>query len=278
MFPAIFFLEVFMEYKFDAAREAANIKQHMTGYFSSIYCTKAIVGVSGGKDSAVTLKLACDVLGKENVLGVMMPNGYQKDISDSKKIIEFCGCPSVEINIAEAYNGLVAAFEKSGKSPLEFKTFRTNTPARIRMTTLYGLSAIEGGLVLNTCNLSEDCAPGNYSTLFGDNAGSYSTLQGFTVTEVRAIGDVLGMPVDLVHKTPDDGMCGFSDEENISRQTGINGFTYQRFDRLIRMLDHDFNPEEVAVLKKGFTRGKFKNEIVQIPHYVPDLPNFFESN
>lgn len=262
-----------MDYNFDAGRELTNLKAHMKDWFQSSGRTKAIVGVSGGKDSSLCLKIACDVLGKENVLGVMMPNGEQADIADSRKIIEFCGCRSRTVNIRDAYEGLTKAI---GDNALESYGYRTNTPARLRMTTLYGLSAIEGGIVINTCNLSEDCAPGNYSTLFGDNAGSYSLLQGFTVTEVRALGDCLGIPSDLVHKAPSDGMCGSTDEDSIARQTGIEGFTYERFDRLIRKQNHDFTEEQVKILDAGFARGKFKNEIVQIPHYTPDLPNYFE--
>lgn len=253
--------------------ELENLKNHMKEWFAACGRTKAIVGVSGGKDSSVCLKIACDVLGKENVLGVMMPNGVQADIEDSKKIIAFCGCRSRTVNISDAYEGLSKAIGAEAKDVYMYKT---NTPARIRMTTLFGLSAIEGGIVINTCNLSEDCAPGNYSTLFGDNAGSYSLLQGFTVTEVRALGDELGLPSELVHKTPSDGMCGSSDEENIARQTGIEGFTYERFDKIIRCEKHDFTDEQVKILEAGYARGKFKNEIVRIPHYVPELPNYFE--
>ncbi len=253
-------------------KEIENLKNHMSNWFDKLGRPNAIVGVSGGKDSSVCLKIACDVLGKEHVLGVMMPNGVQHDIADSKKIIDFCGCRSRTVNIQDAYKGLTEAI---GAEAADCYVYKTNTPARLRMTTLYGISAIEGGIVINTCNLSEDCVPGNYSTLFGDNAGSYSILQGFTVTEVLAIGDELGVPYELVHKTPSDGMCGSSDEENLARQTGINGFTYARFDKLLRLEKHDFTDEQVKILEKGYERGKFKNEIVHIPHYTPDLPNYF---
>ncbi len=264
-----------MEYVFDVEREIFGLKAHMEKWFSQFGKKKAIVGVSGGKDSSVCLKIACDVLGKENVLGVMMPNGVQHDIADSEKIIAHCGCNSLTINIKDAYDGLLSSFEKNFSNPGENHGFKTNTPARLRMTTLYGIAAIQGGIVINTCNLSEDCAYGNFSTLFGDNAGSYSLLQGFTVTEVRAIGDALALPHDLVHKAPSDGMCGSTDEIRISAVSGVEGFTYERFDRLIRCQKHDFTDEEVSKLVKGYEVGKFKNEIVHIPHYVPELPVYF---
>jgi len=131
-------------------------------------------------------------------------------------------------------------------------------------------------LVANTCNLSEDYAPGGYATLFGDNAGSFAPIQDLTVTEVREIGDELGLPANLVHKVPVDGLQPLTDEQKISNQTGIKNWTYERFDKLIRCQEHDFTPEEVEILKKGALAGKFKRDIVQIPKFKTNLPNIFD--
>ena len=152
---------------FNVEHESDMLKAHMFKWFSSRGFKKAIVGVSGGADSTVCCKLACDVLGPSNVYAVSMPNGKQADIADARKVIEICGCNEVTINIGESVNALNTQFAQAGFDLND--AYRSNTPARFRMTTLYGLSAIVGAVVINTCNLSEDCAWGNFSTLYGDN-------------------------------------------------------------------------------------------------------------
>ena len=102
---------------------------------------------------------------------------------------------------------------------------RINLPPRIRMSTLYAVSQSHNGRVANTCNLSEDWI--GYSTRYGDSAGDFSPLCNVTVTEAKAIGEILGLPHNLVHKTPSDGLSGMSDEEKI-------GFTYEVLDKYIR--------------------------------------------
>lgn len=259
---------------FNAKYECTKLKAHMFKWFSERGFTKAIVGVSGGADSTVTCKIACDVLGPMNVYAVRMPNGNQSDICDANKVIEICGCHELTINIKDAFDGLNNQFAHAGYDLND--VYKSNTPARLRMTTLYGLSAIVGAVVLNTCNLSEDCAWGNFSTLYGDNAGSYACLQGFTKTEVRWIGEYLGLPHELVWKTPSDGMCGKSDEARISELSGVKNFTYEEFDKFIRGIQHSFDECDIERLCYGYKKGKFKNELVQIPHYTPDLPNVLE--
>lgn len=256
---------------FNVEHECDMLKAHMFKWFSSRGFKKAIVGVSGGADSTVCCKLACDVLGPSNVYAVSMPNGKQADIADARKVIEICGCKEVTINIGESVNALNTQFAQAGLDLND--AYRSNTPARFRMTTLYGLSAIVGAVVINTCNLSEDCAWGNFSTLYGDNAGSYACLQGFTKTEVRWIGEYLGLPHELVWKTPNDGMCGKSDEARISELSGVNDFTYAEFDKFIRGVQHSFSKCDVERLIHGYKIGKYKNDIVKIDHYTPSLPN-----
>lgn len=261
---------------FDVAKECDLMKAHMFKWFAEHGFTKAVVGVSGGADSTVTCKVACDVLGPKNVYAVKMPNGVQADIADSNNVVEFCDCNESTINISDAFKGLNEQFIKSG---FELNSvYSTNTPARLRMATLYGVSAIVGGVVLNTCNLSEDCAWGNFSTLYGDNAGSYACLQGFTKTEVRMLGEYLGIPSKLVWKTPSDGMCGKSDEARIAELSGVSKFTYAEFDKFIRGLETSFSRSDMQRLVWGYKKGAFKNELVNIPHYTPKLPNVFIDN
>ena len=183
----------------------------------------AVVGISGGKDSSVVAALCVEALGKDRVIGVLMPNGEQNDIDMARKLVDFLDIMNFEVNIKEAVNGVLNSLPMNGYDISE-QTI-TNLPARIRMTTLYALSQSMNGRVANTCNLSEDWV--GYATRYGDAAGDFSPLSQLTVTEVKEIGRVLGLPTELVDKTPSDGLCGKTDEDNL-------GFTYEVLDRYIR--------------------------------------------
>ena len=182
----------------------------------------AILGISGGKDSSVAAALMVRALGKERVIGVLMPCGVQKDIDMARKLVQVLDIESVEINIEDAVNGVLRQME--GKVALSEQS-RINLPPRIRMATLYAVGQSRNGRVVNTCNLSEDWV--GYATRYGDGAGDFSPISRLTVTEVKAIGRELGLPADLVDKVPIDGLCGKTDEENL-------GFTYAELDRYIR--------------------------------------------
>lgn len=183
----------------------------------------AVIGISGGKDSSVVAALCVEALGRDRVIGVLMPNGEQNDIDMARKLVDFLDIMNFEVNIKEAVNGVLNSLPMNGYDISE-QTI-TNLPARIRMTTLYALSQSMNGRVANTCNLSEDWV--GYATRYGDAAGDFSPLSQLTVTEVKEIGRVLGLPTELVDKTPSDGLCGKTDEDNL-------GFTYKVLDRYIR--------------------------------------------
>lgn len=181
----------------------------------------AVVGISGGKDSSVVAALCVEALGKDRVIGVLMPCGVQGDIDMAKKLVNVLDIKHYEVNIQAALEGILGALPE-----IEITTqSRTNLPPRIRMTVLYAVSQSVNGRVANTCNLSEDWV--GYSTRYGDSVGDFSPLSRFTVTEVKAIGRELGLPADLVDKVPIDGLCGKTDEENL-------GFTYAALDKYIR--------------------------------------------
>ncbi len=180
----------------------------------------AIVGISGGKDSSVVAALCVEALGKERVVGVLMPCGKQADIDMARLLVKHLDIPSVEVNIKSAVDSLLTEIDLEMTSQAKI-----NLPPRIRMTTLYAVSQCLNGRVANTCNLSEDWV--GYSTRYGDAAGDFSPLAHLTVTEVKAIGKELGLPEVLVEKTPSDGLCGKSDEDNL-------GFTYATLDKYIR--------------------------------------------
>lgn len=184
---------------------------------------KAVVGLSGGKDSSVVAALCVAALGKTRVLGVMMPNGEQFDIDVSHKLAEHLGIESIVVNIKDAYNGVIRELSK------HFDSFegqaKVNLPPRLRMAALYAVSQSVNGRVANTCNLSEDWV--GYATKFGDGAGDFSPLSKLTVQEVKAVGRACGLPDLFVEKVPIDGLCGLTDEDNL-------GFTYAVLDRYIR--------------------------------------------
>ena len=188
------------------------------------YGCKAVIGISGGKDSTITAALCVEALGKDREFGVLMPNGEQKDISDSIKVCELLNIDNITVNISDIVNAEIKAVKNAGLENLSEQTL-INLPPRIRMATLYAVSQSINGRVINTCNLSEDWV--GYSTRYGDSAGDVAPLANLTVEEVKKLGIELGLPYELVYKTPSDGLCGKTDEDNL-------GFTYKELDDYIR--------------------------------------------
>lgn len=230
-------------------------------YFKDNPDGKAIIGISGGKDSTIAAALCVEALGADRVIGVMMPDGTQIDIADSAEVCSILGIESLYVDIAHAYWGLSTELataiygDRRDIQPvsevMSNKVYATNTPARIRMATLYAVAAFyPNSRVVNTCNRSEDYV--GYSTKYGDAAGDFSPLGNLTVREVLEIGDELGLPEHLVHKAPSDGMCGKTDEDNL-------GFTYEQLDDHIlgtAAVDKEV-VEKIERLHKA-TRHKYK--------------------
>ena len=183
----------------------------------------AVIGISGGKDSSIVAALCAKALGKERVIGVLMPNGEQSDIDCSKQLVAHLGIPFYVCNIKKAVDGVLESLQISGVE-ISRQTI-VNLPPRIRMSTLYALSQSHNGRVANTCNLSEDWV--GYSTRYGDAAGDFSPLGKLTVQEVKEIGKYLKLPLNLVEKVPSDGLTDRTDEDNL-------GFTYAVLDKYIR--------------------------------------------
>ena len=218
----------------------------------------AVIGISGGKDSSVVAALCVEALGRERVIGVTMPNGVQPDIADSIRLIEHLGIRRYDVNIGASFNALMAEVEAKLGHEASSQT-RINMAPRLRMTALYAISQSNNGRVANTCNLSEDWV--GYSTRYGDAAGDFSPLGGLTVAEVVAVGKVLGLPVDLVEKTPSDGLCGKTDEDNL-------GFTYAVLDRYIRTGVCE-DPATKALIDRKHVMNLFK--LKPIPHFEPEI-------
>ena len=210
----------------------------------------AVLGISGGKDSSVAAALCVAALGKDRVVGVMMPNGEQFDIDVSKRLIAFLGIRSVEINIKAGFDGLLN--EISAKLGGVSNQTKVNLAPRIRMATVYAVSQSMNGRVVNTCNLSEDWV--GYSTRYGDSVGDFSPLSRLTVQEVKAVGRALGLPAEFVDKVPIDGLCGSTDEDNL-------GFTYAVLDRYIRSGEID-DPQIKALIDRKHEANLFKLQLM----------------
>lgn len=216
----------------------------------------AVVGISGGKDSSVAAALCVEALGKDRVIGVLMPCGEQHDIDMAQLLVNHLGIKHYTVNIKEAIDGLLNAMPKELELSVQAKT---NLPPRIRMSTLYAVSQSLNGRVVNTCNLSEDWV--GYSTRYGDAAGDFSPMCELTVTEVKEVGRVLGLPDVLVDKTPIDGLCGKTDEENL-------GFTYDTLDKYIRQ---GINPPTDI---KELIDAKHRNNLFKLqlmPKFTPNI-------
>ena len=215
----------------------------------------AVVGISGGKDSSVCAALCVQALGKDRVIGVLMPNGTQSDIADSRWLVQHLGIKHFTVDISGAVGAVREQFYRIGIQETEQTVI--NLPPRIRMSVLYAVSQSMNGRVINTCNLSEDWV--GYSTRYGDSAGDVSLLGKLTVQEVKALGHELGLPEKLVEKTPSDGLCGSTDEQKL-------GFTYAVLDRYIRegICEDESVRQRIDSLHK---QNKFKLEL--IPTFEP---------
>ena len=219
---------------------------------------KGVLGISGGKDSSVVAALLVEALGKENVVGVLMPNGEQFDIDVSEALVKHLGIKSYVVNIKEAYDGVISELNKSGIELTPQAV--TNLPPRLRMTTVYAVSQCVNCRVANTCNLSEDWV--GYATRYGDGAGDFSPLSKLTVQEVKAVGRELGLPSMFVDKVPIDGLQSKTDEDNL-------GFTYAVLDRYIRTgeIDDQATKERIDYLHRI---NQFKLRFMDCFEYEPE--------
>lgn len=191
----------------------------------------AIIGLSGGKDSAIVAALCVEALGNDRVIGVTIPNTTQtskntldKDMLDVEKLVKELNITLITIPIASAYSDIIDNIGKALKTDVTEQT-KINLSPRLRMATLYAVSQSLNGRVANTCNLSEEYV--GYSTRWGDNVGDFAPIADFTVTELLEIGKTLNISYDLISKIPADGLCGKTDEDNL-------GFKYSDLDKYIR--------------------------------------------
>lgn len=212
----------------------------------------AVIGISGGKDSSIVAALCVEALGKDRVIGVLMPQGVQSDIQASYDLVNHLDIKYMEINISEAVQDVLKGVRNY---VITSNQTRINLPPRIRMATLYAVSQSVNGRVANTCNLSEDYI--GYSTRWGDSVGDFAPLANLTSEEVIAIGEVCNLPDELTHKVPSDGLCGKTDEDNF-------GFTYAVLNKYIRTGVCD---DEVIKAKIDAMHNKNLFKLMPIPTF-----------
>lgn len=215
-----------------------EILEWLEQYKQATHCRGVVIGISGGKDSTVVAMLAKKVW-DDNVLGILMPNGKQRDIEDSLSIVKTLGIQHRIVNIETIYNSLLHVIEYRIAETPYGKDFvpncsrvsdkaKTNIPPRIRMTVLYAIAQTLGYRVIGTGNASE--AYIGWTTKWGDSAYDFNPIAHLTCTEVMALGELLateyGLDRKFVTKTPSDGLCGKSDEDSF-------GFTYETLDKYI---------------------------------------------
>ena len=252
------------EYTFNAEEVTKNCILWIKNWFekNGSGCN-AVIGISGGKDSTIVTKLCVEALGADRVIGVMMPNGVQKDISDSIRVCKLLGIKNYTINIENSVNAILKEMNESGIEITE--QTRTNLPARIRMSTLYAVSQSNNGRVSNNCNKSEDTM--GYSTRYGDAAGDFSPLSELTTVEIVAIGDYLGLPYDLVHKTPIDGLNTNADGSYVTDEQSM-GVSYDDIHKYVRMRN-ELSQETIDYISGREKKNLFKLQLM--PKFNPNL-------
>lgn len=240
-------------YNFTPELAFKTIEEHWRGWDRAVRPTCYVVGISGGIDSTCVAALAAKIFGKERIVGISLPCDGQSDMWAVDQVFAALGIKRITIDIGDMFNLGVNAIENNA---IEINDVcRTNMPARLRMTMLYGVAQSLNGCVLNTCNRSEDVV--GYATLYGDNAGSYAPISKLTKTEVKAMSKWLGLPDSLVDKVPIDGLQPLTDEQKL-------GITYAKIDDYIRSTGPVTEEEKKLIVDK-YLKNKFKLEIVHIP-------------
>lgn len=238
-------------------KEADNAVVWIREYVEKTGAKGVVVGNSGGKDSATVIAMATKALGKEKVLTIAMPcNSIQSDLEDAKLVADKFEVKLLEVNLTDSYNILEDGINKSiSKIEVQLNSeAKVNIKPRMRMLTLYGIAQSIGYLVIGTGNLCERMV--GYTTKWGDSASDFNPIANFTVDEVLAIGEYLGVPDKIIHKAPADGLGGLTDEEKM-------GVTYKQIAEYIETGKTDTNAMEIIKRKNMLSKHKRKS----VPFY-----------
>ena len=218
---------------------------------------KAVIGISGGKDSSIVAALCVEALGKDRVIGVMIPEDLDENDADAKRLIDHLQIENMCIELRPIVKPIVdQVFEYGNWSDQS----SMNVRPRLRMSILYAIAQSHNGRVANTCNLSESYI--GWETRWGDAVGDFAPLAGLTCSEVIALSKELDLPKELIEKVPSDGLCGRSDEEAF-------GFSYDELDRWIRLGTKGEHHKDIIRLHE---KNRFKK--LDLPHYSPPLVQY----
>jgi NAD+ synthase len=238
----------------------------LTGFIydqiTKIGMRRAVIGLSGGIDSAVSAYLSAEALGPENVLAVRMPyrTSAEDSLTDADRVIDLLGLPSITIPITEMADPLFERFPEMSDMR------KGNVMARLRMTILYDQSVPWGGLVMGTSNKTEIML--GYSTIYGDSGVALQPIGDLYKTQVRALARALGVPAPIIDKPPSaDLWIGQTDEDEL-------GFTYEEVDRLLYLLvDERYTVDEAVEegFDRAFVEGVWRR--VKGNHFKRTMPN-----
>lgn len=239
-----------MVYNFNPEKVRDEIVAGIRKFAKKDNFSKVVIGISGGKDSTVTAALCVRALGKENVYGVMLPDGIQSDLHDSETVCKVLQIPHATVNIKAMHDAMhlgieltgVFRFDERGREAVAFnKEADINVAPRLRMTVLRYFTQALNARLAGTGNLSESIT--GYCTKDGDTSCDFSVLGGLTSVEVVQVGLTMPeLPKELVLKTPTDGLSGKSDEERLD-------VSYEEIHHYIRC-DTEISEESRRKIKK----------------------------
>ena len=238
---------------FDANKVKDQLVQGIRDWFNKNgKGCKAVIGLSGGKDSTIVAALCAEALGKENVLAVSIP-GKEQGLNDADEIAKYLGIELKVVQISKVIDAINFTLYYSGDTRLSDQA-EQNIPPRVRMLILYAISQSVNGRVIGTCNASENYI--GYFTKYGDGASDFEPIAELTVHEIYQIGDALGIPKKWVYKTPDDGLPhSCPDDEKFEKE----GFNYEKLDKYIRTgTSGDEHADEVIARKHEMNLFKMR--------------------
>jgi NAD+ synthase len=210
----------------DAKLEVEKICEFVRDYYKKNNLTGAVLGVSGGKDSAVVAALLCEALGPENVYGLSLPcHSKETDYEDAKLVADHFGFTLRKIDLTNAYDSFVGNIDNHE----QYDNANQNLKPRLRMSAMYYFASMlstngKRYIVAGTSNKSELFV--GYFTKGGDSTHDIDLIADFTVSEVIKLGEELGVPEKVLYKAPSDGLSGKTDEDKL-------GVTYQNIEDYI---------------------------------------------
>ncbi|MBQ4251963.1 MAG: NAD(+) synthase [Erysipelotrichaceae bacterium] len=241
---------------FDAVKEKDRIVEFIRNYYETNHLKGAVLGVSGGKDSAVVAALMCAAIGPENVVGLTLPcHSKPIDAAGARLVADRFGFELLNIDLTDTYDTFKKQIDLLGEYDEEaVKNSDINIKPRMRMMSVYYmaalLSAVKGGtyIVPGTSNACELYV--GYFTKGGDSVYDIAPIYSLTVEEVIKVGEVLGVPEKVLYRTPDDGLSGMSDEEKL-------GVSYNAIARVMNGLPVSEEEEKIINRLHRGSRHKF---------------------